>query len=59
VALFGPTDPRRHLAPARDYALIKKDIPCSPCYKTKCKEKKCLQQISPEEVLQALLKIIK
>jgi len=59
VALFGPTDPRRHLAPARDYVLIKKDIPCSPCYKTKCKEKKCLEQISPEEVLQALLKVIR
>jgi len=59
VALFGPTDPRRHLAPARDYVLIKKNLPCSPCYKTKCKHKECLEQITPEEVLQAVLKIIR
>ena len=46
VALFGPTDPARHLAPAKDYILIKKDLPCSPCYKSKCKTKKCMKLIT-------------
>ncbi|MCX5710086.1 MAG: GT4 family glycosyltransferase PelF [Candidatus Omnitrophica bacterium] len=59
VALFGPTDPRRHMPPANDYVLIKKDLPCSPCYKSKCKKKKCVELITPEEVMQAILKIIK
>ncbi|MCX5710352.1 MAG: lipopolysaccharide heptosyltransferase II [Candidatus Omnitrophica bacterium] len=59
VALFGPTDPRRHMPPAREYILIKKDLPCSPCYKSKCKKKKCVELITPEEVMQAILKIIK
>ncbi len=59
VALFGPTDPRRHLPPAKDYAVIKKDLPCSPCYKSKCKTKICMELITPEEVLEAIDKLIK
>jgi lipopolysaccharide heptosyltransferase II len=59
VALFGPTDPRRHLAPAKDYALIKKDLPCSPCYKPKCRRRDCMELISPQEVLAAVEKLLK
>jgi len=59
VALFGPTDPRRHLFPANNYVLIKKDVPCSPCYKAKCKSKKCVELITPQEVLEAIEKLIK
>lgn len=58
VALFGPTDPARHLAPAKDYILIKKDLPCSPCYKSKCKTKKCMNLITVEEVLEAIEKLL-
>lgn len=59
IALFGPTDPRRHLPPAKDYIVIKKDLECSPCYKSKCKTKKCMERISPEEVLEAMDKLLK
>ncbi len=59
VALFGPTDPLRHLAPAKNYLVVKKDLPCSPCYKPKCKKIDCMQAISPEEVLQAVDKLLK
>ena len=59
VALFGPTDPRRHLPPANNYVLIKKNISCSPCYKGKCKSKKCMELITPQEVLGAIEKLIK
>ena len=59
VALFGPTDPVRHLPPAKDYALIKKDLPCSPCYQSKCKDQKCMAQITPEEVLGAIENLLK
>ena len=59
IALFGPTDHRRHLGPAKDYALIKKDLPCSPCYKSKCKTKECMDLITPEEVLEAIDRLIK
>jgi lipopolysaccharide heptosyltransferase II len=59
IALFGPTDPRRHLAQAKNYIVIKKDLSCSPCYKSKCKTKKCMELITPEEVLEAIDKFLK
>jgi lipopolysaccharide heptosyltransferase II len=59
VALFGPTDPRRHLAPAKDHVLIKKELRCSPCYKPKCKDKKCMNLITVAEVLEAIEKLLK
>lgn len=59
VALFGPTDPRRHLPTVKNYAVISKDLPCSPCYKSKCKTKKCMELITPEEVLEAIDKLLK
>ncbi|RKY33042.1 MAG: lipopolysaccharide heptosyltransferase II [Candidatus Omnitrophota bacterium] len=59
IALFGPTDPRRHMPYARRYILIKKTLSCSPCYKSKCRRKKCMEMITPEEVLEAIEKLLK
>jgi lipopolysaccharide heptosyltransferase II len=59
IALFGPTDPRRHILPAKDYIVIKKDLPCSPCYKSKCNTRKCMELIRSEEVLEAIDKLLK
>jgi len=59
IALFGPTDPRRHLTATKDYVVLKKDLSCSPCYKSKCKTKKCMELITPEEVLEAIDKLLK
>ncbi len=59
VALFGATDPRRHLPPVKKCVVIKKDLSCSPCYKSKCKSKKCMELIKPEEVLEAVDKLLK
>ncbi|RJO65140.1 MAG: lipopolysaccharide heptosyltransferase II [Candidatus Omnitrophota bacterium] len=54
VALFGPTDPRRHLPPAKRFMAIQKDLPCVPCYKSECAHKKCMEAISAEEVFEAV-----
>jgi len=59
IALFGPTDPRRHLPPAKDCVVLKKDLTCSPCYKSKCKSKECMELITPEEVLETIDKLLK
>jgi len=59
IALFGPTDFRRHLPSVSDYVVIKKDLPCSPCYKSKCRTYKCMKLIKPEEVLEAIDKLLK
>lgn len=59
VALFGPTDARRHLPPGREFVVIDKALNCSPCYKTACRSKRCMAQIAPEEVLAAVDKLLK
>ena len=59
VALFGPTDPARHLPCAERYSVIRKDLPCSPCYKSKCKTARCMELITVEEVLEAIGKLLK
>ena len=58
VALFGPTDPRRHLPKVKKCILLNKRLPCSPCYRTHCKTKSCMRQISVEEVLGAVDKLL-
>ena len=62
VALFGPTDPARHVPPAKDSAVIfKKDIaPCAPCYNAHCmKNFKCMRKITVDEVFAAVARFIK
>jgi heptosyltransferase-2 len=59
VALFGPTDPRRHMPPAKSSIVIKKEMECAPCYKPKCKNPKCMKMITVEEVLEAIEKLTK
>ncbi len=56
VALFGPTDPARHLPPAKVVKVLKKDLPCTPCYSGQCKIKThaCMLAIAPEEVLEQI-----
>ncbi|MDP3768526.1 MAG: glycosyltransferase family 9 protein, partial [Dehalococcoidia bacterium] len=57
VALFGPTDPRRHLPPTFRGRVIKKDVFCSPCYSATCRTvtHACMQRIEVEEVLRVTL----
>jgi heptosyltransferase-2 len=59
IGLFGPTDPERHIPPGEDCIVIKKDLKCSPCYRPKCSRKKCMYGITPQEVLEAIKKLIK
>jgi lipopolysaccharide heptosyltransferase II len=59
IALFGPTDPRRHIPPAKKLVVLRKDLPCSPCYKSKCVSLKCMELIKPEEVFVVIAQTIK
>ncbi len=59
IALFGPTDPARHVVPSEDHVVIKKDLKCSPCYNPNCsKGFKCMSGIEVEEVFAAVKKIL-
>ncbi|MCX7705783.1 MAG: glycosyltransferase family 9 protein [bacterium] len=56
VAIFGPTNPELHSYPG--IKTLKSEIPCSPCYKKKCKKMMCMKFITPQKVVH-LLKILK
>lgn len=59
VALFGPTDHRRHFPPAKESVVITRGLLCSPCYKSKCRHTNCMESIRPEEVLKAVDRLLK
>lgn len=59
IALFGPTDPVRHIPPAEDMLVINKGFKCSPCYKSKCRTVKCMESITADEVMGAVSKLLK
>lgn len=53
VALFGPTNPVRTGPFRRDDAVLRLDIPCSPCYSRTCSHQSCLRWVTPSAVLNA------
>lgn len=61
IALFGPTDPRRFLAPAADVqvASAAKGLACAPCYDghgyAVCSDNRCLGGVSAERVAEIAL----
>lgn len=59
VALFGPTDPERHMTKAESSTVLKSDIKCGPCYKPVCpKQNRCMKGIKAEDVLKAVEKYL-
>ena len=53
IALFGPTEPKRHAPPTKNIKVIVKQIECQPCYKRSCVNKQklaCLKNISVDEI---------
>lgn len=56
IALFGPTDPRRHLVQPERFQVFWKEISCSPCYLRSCPiGHVCMKKITVQEVLDAIL----
>lgn len=57
VALFGPTEPKRHLPPGNDHAVLVRRMPCQPCYRGTCHnaiQLDCLKKIRVEDVFAAV-----
>ena len=52
VTPFGPTNPVRTGPYRRDDAVIRIDIPCSPCYSRRCSHQSCLRWLRPESVME-------
>lgn len=58
VALFGPTDPKRHVSTGSKGIILTRDFPCQPCYKPRCTKPKCMSGIKPDEVIEAIKKLL-
>jgi heptosyltransferase-1 len=54
IALFGPTDPARTGPYGEGHTIIMVDLPCSPCFLKKCRTKKCMKEILPEQVFEVV-----
>ncbi len=60
VALFGPTEPARHVVPGGKITILKKDLKCSPCYKPVCRKGLgCMKKITLEDILSVAEKYLR
>ncbi len=61
IAIFGPTS--RNITgpyPLTNVVILQKDIGCQiPCYKERCLDNRCMQAVTPEEVLKQAQQICK
>jgi len=53
IALFGPTAPWRTGPYGNGHIVLRKKLPCSPCFRKKCPTGECMDQITVEEVVKA------
>ncbi|HFC98674.1 MAG TPA: lipopolysaccharide heptosyltransferase I [Thermosulfurimonas dismutans] len=58
VALFGPTAPWRTGPFGEGHRVLRAGLPCSPCFRKKCRDPRCMEALTPEEVLSALAEIL-
>ncbi|MFH1678978.1 MAG: glycosyltransferase [Candidatus Omnitrophota bacterium] len=58
IAFFGPTNPAWHVAPGHKGFVFYKNLPCGPCYKPNCRQQECMYAIKPQEVIEALEKLL-
>ena len=56
IALFGPTDPARTGPYGAGHTIIRTELSCSPCFLKKCSTKKCMKNISSQQVFAAVEK---
>ncbi|OYD17114.1 hypothetical protein CH333_01895 [candidate division WOR-3 bacterium JGI_Cruoil_03_44_89] len=64
VVIYGPTDHTRTGPVGPKDKIIRKELPCSPCYRTpkdyykprRCRLRRCLSTITPDEVAEEVIK---
>jgi len=54
VALFGPTAPWRSGPFGPEHLVLRRDLDCSPCFRKKCPDPKCMTGLSVDEVFEAV-----
>ena len=59
VALFGPTAPWRTGPYGKGHQVITAGLECSPCFKRRCETTDCMYQISMDQILEGVQKVLK
>jgi len=59
IVLFGPTAPWRTGPYGNGHVILRKNLPCSPCFQRTCSAVRCMEGISVEEVFAAAIKKMK
>lgn len=59
VGIFGPTNPRRNGPFSPRDTVVYSRLECSPCYKRTCSTLECLEKISPDEVADSALQLLR
>jgi 3-deoxy-D-manno-octulosonic-acid transferase/heptosyltransferase-1 len=57
VALFGPTAPWRTGPFGSIHQIVRAELDCAPCFKRECKTIDCIEQISVQQVIDAIHKL--
>ncbi|MCK4846183.1 MAG: lipopolysaccharide heptosyltransferase I [Deltaproteobacteria bacterium] len=59
-AIFGPTAPWRTGPYGKDNVVLRREeLECSPCFSRECRDIKCMELITPEEVLKHVEELMK
>ena len=59
LAIFGPTDHKINGPYGAIHKIIRKDLPCSPCKNKDCRERRCLMEITVDEVFREALEMLR
>ena len=59
VAIFGPTDPHYTGPFAERSVVVAKKVECAPCRRRHCADMSCMEQVSPEDVMDAIRRLVK
>jgi len=59
VALFGPSNPRWIGPYGERTEVVRVPLPCSPCNRRKCSDLRCMKEITPGMVLEAIDRVLR
>ncbi len=58
VALFGPTAPNRTGPFSSKSRVVTRQLPCSPCFRRRCEDNRCMREITPAEVIRHMKELL-
>ena len=58
VALFGPTAPWRTGPYGGGHVVLRRGLECSPCFRRRCEDPRCLSGLAPEVVMEAVREVL-